>query len=166
MARYILIESYWNKVSLLLDGMNSLPNFKTFAKHYTKLGKSLHVVRPISSTATTQEPLSNANRCACLCASRNKLQYRPMTAEYVQKARLFTANNIDLKSTTKATQTCNSMKPLLFPRTNRLMCSLGDRERICWNCKKKIGPEIFFCDICRIIQPPLCEMSYFEMFER
>ncbi len=46
------------------------------------------------------------------------------------------------------------------------LCMISNAERICWNCKKKIGKEIFFCKLCKIIQPPLNELSLFEIFER
>jgi len=46
----------------------------------------------------------------------------------------------------------------------RTMCTIKSDNKICWSCKKKIGEELFFCDICKIIQPPLTELSYFEVF--
>ena len=54
-----------------------------------------------------------------------------------------------------------------FPSSmRRTMCTIRYEDRICWNCKKKIGDEIFFCEICKIIQPPLTELSFFEIFDR
>ena len=46
----------------------------------------------------------------------------------------------------------------------RTMCTIKSENKICWSCKKKIGEELFFCDICKIIQPPLTELSLFEVF--
>ena len=46
----------------------------------------------------------------------------------------------------------------------RTMCTIRKDDKICWNCKKEIGKEIFFCEICKIIQPPLTELSFFEIF--
>ena len=53
---------------------------------------------------------------------------------------------------------------LLISSSSRTMCTIKSDDRICWNCKKKIGEEIFFCDICKIIQPPLTELTFFEIF--
>ena len=54
-----------------------------------------------------------------------------------------------------------SKLPLSIKRT---MCTIKKDDKICWNCKKEIGKEIFFCEICKIIQPPLIELSFFEIF--
>eukprot|EP00794_Sanderia_malayensis_P014038 gene14038-15497_t len=47
---------------------------------------------------------------------------------------------------------------------SRNLCMISKSERVCWNCKRKVGKEIFFCKLCKIIQPPLEELSLFEMF--
>ncbi len=57
----------------------------------------------------------------------------------------------------------NSNKFWIF---NRTMCTISKEDRTCWSCKRNIGSEIFFCRSCNIIQPPLSELSLFEMFGR
>lgn len=47
----------------------------------------------------------------------------------------------------------------------RHLCVISNSERSCWNCNKKIGNEKFFCKLCKIIQPPLGEMSFFGIFD-
>ncbi|XP_065054297.1 iron-sulfur cluster co-chaperone protein HscB-like [Rhopilema esculentum] len=48
--------------------------------------------------------------------------------------------------------------------SKRFMCGVRSANRTCWNCNREIGTEIFFCDLCKKIQPPLTELSFFQIF--
>lgn len=119
-------------------------------------GRDLSISRPrtscvLSVQISTSRSLLREQIC-CL------LKYKT----YQGDGRLFSTlvskfEEFDLKN--------SSWKGLPFERT-RNMCTIKKENRICWSCKKTIGDEIFFCEICKIIQPPLTELSFFAIFGR